>query len=92
MPVLLHRGRVGSGAAAKARDPQRNVPRITILGALLAAGVHLLSLVAIFGIIPNAQLQFALGAYVIGLPVYWLNRRHMTAPGPVPPSVEVRPT
>ena len=46
-----------SVAAAKVRDPQRNVPRATILGTLLAAGVYLLSLVAVFGIIPNAELQ-----------------------------------
>jgi APA family basic amino acid/polyamine antiporter len=46
-----------SVAAAKVRDPQRNVPRATILGTLMAAGVYLLSRVAIFGIIPNAELQ-----------------------------------
>ena len=46
-----------SVAAAKVRDPQRNVPRATILGTLMAAGVYLLSLVAVFGIIPNAELQ-----------------------------------
>ena len=33
---------------------------------------------------------FALGAYLIGLPVYWYNRGRMTAPGPVPPPVEAR--
>ena len=44
-----------SVAAAKVRDPQRNVPRATILGTLMAAGVYLLSLVAVFGIIPNAR-------------------------------------
>ena len=33
-----------SVAAAKVRDPQRNVPRATILGTLLSAGVYLLSL------------------------------------------------
>ena len=45
-----------SVAAAKVRDPQRNVPRATILGTLLAAGVYLLSLVAVMGIVPNEQL------------------------------------
>jgi len=33
---------------------------------------------------------FALGAYLIGLPVYWYNRGRMTPPGPVPAPVEVR--
>jgi APA family basic amino acid/polyamine antiporter len=33
---------------------------------------------------------FALGAYLIGLPVYWYNRHRMTEPGPVPPPVEAR--
>ena len=34
---------------------------------------------------------FALGAYTLGLPVYWFNRKGMTQPGPMPPPVETRP-
>jgi APA family basic amino acid/polyamine antiporter len=43
-------------AAAKVRDPERNVPRATVLGTLAAAAVYLLSLTAIFGIVPTAAL------------------------------------
>ena len=43
-----------SVAAAKVADPTRNVPRATILGTLASASVYLLSLGAIFGILPNA--------------------------------------
>jgi APA family basic amino acid/polyamine antiporter len=42
--------------AAKVRDPDRNVPRATILGTLATAVVYLLSLVAVFGIVPTATL------------------------------------
>lgn len=45
-----------SVAAAKVRDPRRNVPRATILGTLLAAGVYMLSLVAVFGVVPQDEL------------------------------------
>jgi APA family basic amino acid/polyamine antiporter len=43
-------------AAAKVRDPDRNVPRATILGTLATAVVYLLSLVAVFGILPASRL------------------------------------
>ena len=43
-------------AAAKVRDPERNVPRSTMLGTLAAAVVYLLSLTAIFGIVPTTAL------------------------------------
>jgi basic amino acid/polyamine antiporter, APA family len=43
-------------AAAKVRDPDRNVPRATILGTLATAVVYMLSLTAVFGIIPSTQL------------------------------------
>jgi len=46
-----------SVAAGKVRDPDRNVGRATILGTLATAVVYMLSLIAIFGIIPNATLQ-----------------------------------
>jgi APA family basic amino acid/polyamine antiporter len=39
--------------AAKVRDPDRNVPRATIVGTLATAVVYLLSLVAVFGIVPT---------------------------------------
>jgi APA family basic amino acid/polyamine antiporter len=42
-----------SVAAAKVRDPDRNVPRATILGTLATAVVYMLSLTAIFGILSN---------------------------------------
>ncbi|HEU4425394.1 MAG TPA: amino acid permease [Pilimelia sp.] len=43
-------------AAAKVRDPERNVPRATVFGTLASAVVYLLSLIAIFGIVPTATL------------------------------------
>ena len=45
-----------SVAASKVRDPDRNIPRATILGTLATAVVYMLSLTAIFGIIPSATL------------------------------------
>jgi APA family basic amino acid/polyamine antiporter len=39
-------------AAAQVRDPERNVPRATIFGTVGSAVVYMLSLVAVFGILP----------------------------------------
>ncbi len=41
---------------AKVRDPDRNVARATILGTVATAVVYMLSLVAVFGILPTAEL------------------------------------
>jgi len=46
-------------AAAKVRDPDRNIPRATILGTIATAVVYLLSLTAVFGILPTATLAEA---------------------------------
>ncbi|MET0998967.1 MAG: amino acid permease [Marmoricola sp.] len=43
-------------AAGKVRNPERNVPKSTIYGTLASAVVYLLSLVAVFGILPAAVL------------------------------------
>jgi APA family basic amino acid/polyamine antiporter len=43
-------------ATAKVRDPDRNVPRATILGTVATAVVYMLSLVAVFGILSTTQL------------------------------------
>lgn len=43
-------------AAAKVRDPERNVGRSTLLGTLASACVYLLSMVAVFGIVPASEL------------------------------------
>ena len=43
-------------AAAKVRDPKRNVPRATVFGTLASALVYMLSLIAVFGILPTAAL------------------------------------
>jgi APA family basic amino acid/polyamine antiporter len=48
-----------SVAAGKVRDPDRNVPRATILGTLATAVVYMLSLTAVFGILPNSKLANA---------------------------------
>ncbi|AWB94233.1 amino acid permease [Aeromicrobium chenweiae] len=43
-------------AAAKVRNPRRNIPRATVLGTLASAVVYMLSLTAVFGILPAAAL------------------------------------
>ena len=48
---------VASVAAAKVRDPDRNIPLATMLGTLASAVVYILSLVAVFGIVSNHVLQ-----------------------------------
>ena len=47
---------VASVAAAKVNNPDRNVPRATIFGTLASAAVYLLSLIAVFGILPSSTL------------------------------------
>jgi APA family basic amino acid/polyamine antiporter len=46
-------------AAAKVRNPDRNIPRATILGTIATAVVYMLSLIAVFGIIPSSKLAEA---------------------------------
>src|SRR5215471_3620752 len=46
-------------AAAKVRNPDQNIPRATILGTTACAVVYILSLVAVFGIIPTSKLANA---------------------------------
>src|SRR5215469_13331452 len=48
---------VASVAAGKVRDPDRNVPKSTVFGTLATAVVYMLSLTAVFGIVPSAQLS-----------------------------------
>jgi basic amino acid/polyamine antiporter, APA family len=43
-------------AAAKVREPERNIPRATVLGTLAAAVVYLLSMIAVFGTVPTTEL------------------------------------
>jgi basic amino acid/polyamine antiporter, APA family len=45
-----------SVAAADVRDPERNIPRATLLGTIATAVVYVLSLVAVFGIVPAVTL------------------------------------
>ena len=46
-------------AAAKVRNPDRNIPRATILGTIATAVVYMLSLTAVFGIVPTSKLAKA---------------------------------
>jgi APA family basic amino acid/polyamine antiporter len=46
-------------AAAKVRNPERNVPKSTIYGTLASSAVYLLSMVAVFGIVPAKDLALA---------------------------------
>src|SRR5215475_3971407 len=48
-----------SVAAAKVRNPDRNIPRATILGTIATAVVYMLSLTAVFGIVPTDKLAKA---------------------------------
>jgi basic amino acid/polyamine antiporter, APA family len=48
---------VASVAAGKVRNPDRNIPRSTILGTLATAVVYMLSLTAVFGILPSGKLS-----------------------------------
>jgi len=50
-------------AAAKVRDPKRNVSRATVVGTLATAVVYLLSLTAVFGMIPSSELAEANAPY-----------------------------
>jgi APA family basic amino acid/polyamine antiporter len=50
---------VAAVAAGKVKDPDRNIPRATILGTLATAVVYMLSLTAVFGILPSSQLATA---------------------------------
>jgi APA family basic amino acid/polyamine antiporter len=44
-------------AAGKVRDPDRNVPKASVLGTLACAVVYLISLFVVFGVVGNAELQ-----------------------------------
>jgi basic amino acid/polyamine antiporter, APA family len=46
-------------AAAKVRNPDRNIPRATVLGTIATAVVYMLSLTAVFGIVPTSKLANA---------------------------------
>ncbi len=46
-----------SVAAANVRNPDKNIPRSTLLGTLATAVVYMLSLTAVFGIVSNQSLQ-----------------------------------
>jgi amino acid transporter len=46
-------------AAAKVRNPDRNIPRATVLGTIATAIVYMLSLTVVFGIVPTSQLADA---------------------------------
>jgi basic amino acid/polyamine antiporter, APA family len=45
-----------SVAAARVRNPDQNIPRATVLGTLATAVVYMLSLTAVFGIVPTTEL------------------------------------
>jgi basic amino acid/polyamine antiporter, APA family len=46
-----------SVAAGKVKDPDRNVPRATILGTLACAVVYMLSLIVVFGVLPSSEIK-----------------------------------
>jgi basic amino acid/polyamine antiporter, APA family len=48
---------VASVAAGKVRNPDRNIPKSTVWGTLATAVVYMLSLIAVFGILPSTTLE-----------------------------------
>jgi len=48
---------VASVAAGKVRNPDQNVPKSTVFGTLATAVVYMLSLIAVFGILPSSALE-----------------------------------
>src|SRR6202007_3106619 len=48
-----------SVAAGKVRNPDRNIPRATVLGTIATAVVYMLSLTVVFGIVPTSKLATA---------------------------------
>jgi APA family basic amino acid/polyamine antiporter len=54
---------VAAVAAGKVRNPDRNVPRSSVLGTLACAVVYLLSLFVIFGVVANSQLQESIAPF-----------------------------
>src|SRR5215469_411852 len=52
-----------SVAAAKVRNPDRNIPRATVLGTLAVAVVYMLSLTVVFGIVPSSKLATGSAPY-----------------------------
>jgi len=54
-----------SVAATKVRNPDRNIPRATVLGTLAVAVVYMLSLTAVFGIVPHSQLVSGTAPYSV---------------------------
>jgi basic amino acid/polyamine antiporter, APA family len=52
-----------SVAAAKVRNPDRNIPRATVLGTIAVAAVYMLSLTAVFGIVPSSRLATGSAPY-----------------------------
>src|SRR5438270_25389 len=48
--------RSATASGSRMRGPDRNVPKATILGTFATAVVYVLSLVAVFGIVPTATL------------------------------------
>jgi APA family basic amino acid/polyamine antiporter len=60
-----------SVAAARVRDPDRNVPRATIMGTLASAVVYLLSLVAVFGIVGTAGLSESSAPFSTAFDAMW---------------------
>jgi len=52
-----------SVAAGKVRNPDRNIPRATVLGTLSVAVVYMLSLTVVFGIVPSPKLASGSAPY-----------------------------
>jgi basic amino acid/polyamine antiporter, APA family len=52
-------------AAEEVKDPERNIPRATIIGTLLATVVYIVATVAIMGIVPTDQLAASTSPFAL---------------------------
>lgn len=61
----------GTVPAADVQDPQRTIPRATILGTLIAAAIYILSTVSVMGIIAPAELATSTAPFADAARIIW---------------------
>ncbi len=68
--------------AGSVNNPEKTVPRATLLGLLIATLVYILGSVSVIGIIPSAQLQHSLTPYAdAAVVIYGSNSRYWVSAG-----------
>jgi APA family basic amino acid/polyamine antiporter len=61
----------GTTPAEHVHEPERTIPRATILGTLLAASVYVLGTVAVMGVIPSAELAKSTAPFADAAAAMW---------------------